>query len=68
MTQEENKLKHIEKDTKIVILGTFPSEASRDTFFYHKLYSDTDLNESILYSLLTSICWFVVLFIILEFV
>ena len=36
MTQEENKLKHIEKDTKIVILGTFPSEASRDTFFYHK--------------------------------
>ena len=36
-------------------------------FFYHKLYSDTDLNESILYSLLTSICWFVVLFIILEF-
>lgn len=37
-----------------------------NTFFYHKLYSDTDLNESILYSLLTSICWFVVLFIILE--
>ena len=36
MTQEENKLKYIEKDTKIVILGTFPSEASRDTFFYHK--------------------------------
>ena len=36
MTQEENKLKHIKKDTKIVILGTFPSEASRDTFFYHK--------------------------------
>ena len=36
MTQEENKLKHIKKDTKIVILGTFPSEASRKTFFYHK--------------------------------
>ncbi len=36
MTQEENKLKYIEKDTKIVILGTFPSEVSRDTFFYHK--------------------------------
>ena len=36
MTQEVNKLKHIKKDTKIVILGTFPSEASRDTFFYHK--------------------------------
>ena len=36
MTQEENKLKYIEKDTKIVILGTFPSKASRDTFFYHK--------------------------------
>ena len=36
MTQEVNKLKHIEKDTKIIILGTFPSEASRDTFFYHK--------------------------------
>ena len=31
MTQEVNKLKHIEKDTKIIILGTFPSEASRDT-------------------------------------
>ncbi len=36
MTQKKNKLKHIEKDTKIVILGTFPSEASRDIFFYHK--------------------------------
>lgn len=29
-------LKYIEPDTKVVILGTFPSEASRDTFFYHK--------------------------------
>lgn len=29
-------LKYIESDTKVVILGTFPSEASRDTFFYHK--------------------------------
>lgn len=29
-------LKCIESDTKVVILGTFPSEASRDTFFYHK--------------------------------
>jgi len=29
-------LKYIEPDAKVVILGTFPSEASRDTFFYHK--------------------------------
>lgn len=29
-------LKYIESDTKVVIFGTFPSEASRDTFFYHK--------------------------------
>lgn len=29
-------LKCIRPDTKIVILGTFPSEASRNTFFYHK--------------------------------
>ena len=29
-------LKYIEADTKVVIVGTFPSEASRDTFFYHK--------------------------------
>ena len=36
MTQEVNKLKHIKKDTKIIILGTFPSETSRETFFYHK--------------------------------
>lgn len=29
-------LKYIEPNAKVVILGTFPSEASRDTFFYHK--------------------------------
>ena len=29
-------LKYVEPDAKVVILGTFPSEASRDTFFYHK--------------------------------
>ncbi len=29
-------LEYIEPDAKVVILGTFPSEASRDTFFYHK--------------------------------
>ena len=29
-------LKYIEPDAKVVILGTFPSEASRDTFFYNK--------------------------------
>ncbi len=36
MAKEENKLKHIKKDTTIIILGTFPSTASRNTFFYHK--------------------------------
>ena len=29
-------LKYIEPNAKVVIFGTFPSEASRDTFFYHK--------------------------------
>ena len=36
MTKENNELKHIFNDTKIVILGTFPSEASRNNWFYHK--------------------------------
>lgn len=36
MTQEVNKLKHFDKNSKIIILGTFPSETSRNTFFYHK--------------------------------
>lgn len=31
-----NTLKHINKNTKIVILGTFPSEESRKSWFYHK--------------------------------
>ena len=49
-------LKYIEADTKVVILGTFPSEASRDTFFYHKstnqfwkimskIFGDTSINH-----------------------
>lgn len=36
MSKAENALKYIEKNTKIVILGTFPSEASRKSWFYHK--------------------------------
>lgn len=36
MEKENNKLKHIFQDTEIVILGTFPSETSRNNWFYHK--------------------------------
>lgn len=36
MVQEINTLKYIDKTTKIIILGTFPSETSRKAFFYHK--------------------------------
>lgn len=36
MAAETNELKHILQDCRIVILGTFPSEASRKAWFYHK--------------------------------
>lgn len=36
MAKEENELKCVSDDTKIIILGTFPSKASRKKWFYHK--------------------------------
>lgn len=36
MPKENNELKYILNDTRIVILGTFPSATSRNNWFYHK--------------------------------